>query len=120
MIDKSLQRVFALAVYNRITLVMDEFDDMSTDGLTLEWDRAYAAFQAIVGTAARENKVLTADKQSIQSGSNPDIDDQITLAFIQGRQALDKARVDDKTRLAIAREQVIIPLGQKLFDRRTA
>lgn len=111
-IDKSLQRVFALAVYNRITLVMDEFDDMSTDGLTLEWDRAYAAFQAIVGTAARENKVLTADKQSIQSGSNPDIDDQITLAFIQGRQALDKARVDDKTRLAIAREQVIIPLAR--------
>ncbi len=111
-IDKSLQRVFALAIYNRITLALDAFDDMSTDELALEWDRAYVAFQAIVGTAARENKVLTADRQSIQSGSNPDIDDQITLAFIQGRQALNKEHVDDKTRLAIAREQVIIPLAR--------
>jgi hypothetical protein len=56
--------------------------------------------------------VLTADRQSIQSGSNPDIDDQITLAFIQGRQALNKAHADDKTRLAVAREQVIIPLAR--------
>lgn len=111
-IDKSLQRVFALAIYNRITLALDAFDEMSTDELALEWDRAYVAFQAIIGTAARENKVLTADRQSIQSGSNPDIDDQITLAFIQGRQALDKARSDDKTRLAVAREQVIIPLAR--------
>jgi hypothetical protein len=111
-VDKSLQRVFALAIYNRITFALDAFDDMSTDELALEWDRAYVAFQAIVGTAARENKVLTADRQSIQSGSNPDIDDQIALAFIQGRQALNKEHSDDKTRLAIAREQVIIPLAR--------
>jgi len=111
-IDKSLQRVFALAIYNRITLALDAFDEMSTDELALEWDRAYVAFQAIIGTAARENKVLTADRQSVQSGSNPDIDDQITLAFIQGRQALDKEHSDDKTRLAVAREQVIIPLAR--------
>jgi len=38
---------------------------MSTDELALEWDRAYAAYQAVIGTAARENKVLTADKQTI-------------------------------------------------------
>lgn len=109
-IDKSLQRVFALAIYNRVTLVTDQFDDMSTDDLTLEWDRAYAAYQAVIGTAARENKVLTADKQTIQSGSNPDIDDQITLAFVQGRQALNKENADDHTQAAIARERIIIPL----------
>lgn len=109
-IDKSLQRVFALAIYNRVTLVTDQFDDMSTDELTLEWDRAYAAYQAVIGTAARENKVLTADKQTIQSGSNPDIDDQITLAFVQGRQALNKENADDHTQAAIARERIVIPL----------
>ncbi len=109
-IDKSLQRVFALVVYNRITLVNDHFNDLTTDELALEWDRAYAAYQAIAGTAARENKVLTADKQTIKTGSNPDIDDQITLAFLQGRQALNKENADDWLNASIARENIVIPL----------
>lgn len=114
-IDKSLQRVFALTVYNRITLVNDLFDELTTDEMTLEWDRAYAAYQAIIGTAARENKVLTADKQKIQSGSNPDIDDQITLAFIQGRSALNKANIGDATQVALARERIVIPLARSFL-----
>lgn len=109
-IDKSLQRVFALAIYNRVTLVIDQFDDLSTDELTLEWDRAYAAYQAVIGTATRNNEVLTADRQTIKTGSNPDIDDQITLAFVYGRQALNKENADDLTQAAIAREKIIIPL----------
>lgn len=104
-IDKSLQRVFALAVYNRITLVGDQFDD-----LLFEWDRAYAAYQAIIGTAAKENMVLTADKQTLKAGSNPNLDDQITLAFVNGRQALNKASADDLAQVAIARENIVIPL----------
>ncbi|MEK7792537.1 MAG: hypothetical protein AAB306_05250, partial [Pseudomonadota bacterium] len=114
-IDKSLQRVFALAIYNRITLVTDHFDDMSTDELTLEWDRAYAAYLAIIGTAGRENKVLTTDRQTIKSGNNPDIDDQITLAFIHGRKALNKADADDQINVAIARENIIIPLARSFL-----
>jgi len=114
-IDKSLQRVFALAIYNRITLVIDHFDDMSTNELTLEWDRAYAAYQAVIGTAGRENKVLTTDRQTIKSGNNPDIDDQITLAFIQGRKALNKADADDQINVAIARENIIIPLARSFL-----
>ncbi|MDP1775534.1 MAG: hypothetical protein Q8K94_02845 [Moraxellaceae bacterium] len=114
-IDKSLQRVFALAVYNRLTLVSDHFDDLTTDELALEWDRAYAAYQAIAGTAARENKVLTADKQTIKTGSNPDIDDQITLAFVQGRQALSKGSADDGLNVAIARENIVIPLARSFL-----
>ncbi|HQV87569.1 MAG TPA: hypothetical protein PKY67_05245 [Nitrosomonas sp.] len=109
-IDKSLQRVFALVVYNRITLVNDSFDSLSTSELELEWDRANAAYSAITGTASRENKVLTEDRQTLQSGTNPDLDDQITLAFVQGRQALSKANTDDRLNLAIARENIIIPL----------
>lgn len=114
-IDKSLQRVFALAIYNRITLVTDHFSDMSTDELTLEWDRAYAAYQAIIGTAGRENKVLTTDRQAIKSGNNPDIDDQITLAFIHGRKALNKANADDQINAAIARENIVIPLARSFL-----
>lgn len=110
MIDKSLQRVFALAVYNRTTLVIDSFDNLSTDELSLEWDRAYSAFLAIIGTASRENKVLTADKSTLQTGSNPDLDYQITQAFAQGKQALDKASTDDRFNIAIVRENIIIPL----------
>lgn len=109
-IDKSLQRVFALAVYNRITLVGDYFDDLATDDLLLEWDRAYAAYQAIIGTAAKENMVLTADKQTLKAGSNPNLDDQITLAFVNGRQALNKTSADDLTQVALARENIVIPL----------
>ncbi|UJP06283.1 MAG: hypothetical protein LZF61_04735 [Nitrosomonas sp.] len=109
-IDKSLQRIFALTVYNRITLVDELFDELTTDEMTLEWDRAYAAYQAIIGTAARENKVLTDDRQTIKSGSNPDIDDQVTLAFIHGRQALSKENDDDSTQVALARERIVIPL----------
>ncbi|WP_348225709.1 hypothetical protein [Nitrosomonas sp. Is79A3] len=109
-IDKSLQRVFALAVYNRITLVGDHFDDLAIDDLLFEWDLAYAAYQAIIGTAAKENMVLTADKQTLKAGSNPNLDDQITLAFVNGRQALNKASADDLAQVAIARENIVIPL----------
>ena len=109
-IDKSLQRVFALGIYNRITLVTEHFDQLSTDELALEWDRAHSAFGAITGTAARENMVLTADKQTLQAGSNPDLDDQITLAFVNGREALNKANADDRTNVAVARENIVIPL----------
>ncbi|WP_256207756.1 hypothetical protein [Nitrosomonas sp. Nm166] len=109
-IDKSLQRVFALGIYNRITLVTDHFDQLATDELALEWDRAHSAYGAIIGTAARENMVLTADKQTLQAGSNPDLDDQITLAFVNGREALNKANADDRTNVAIARENIVIPL----------
>ncbi len=109
-IDKTLQRVFALTVYNRITLTLDAFDSLSTDALELEWDRAYAAYLAIIGTAGRENKVLTADRLAIESGSNPDLDDQITLAFINGKEALVKNSADDKTNLALARENILVPL----------
>lgn len=109
-IDKTLQRVFALVIYNRITLAVDAFDNLSPEALGLEWDRAYAAYLAIIGTAGRENKVLTADRQAIESGSNPDLDDHITLAFIQGKEALAKSSTDDKTNLALARENILIPL----------
>lgn len=109
-IDKTLQRVFALVVYNRVTLALDTFDNLSTEALGLEWDRAYAAYLAIIGTAGRENKVLTADRLAIESGSNPDLDDHITLAFIHGKEALSKANVNDKTNVAIARENILLPL----------
>lgn len=109
-IDKSLQRVFALVVYNRTTLVIENFDSLSTDELSLEWDRANSAYSAIAGTAGRVNKVLTEDKQTLQDGSNPDLDDQITLAFVQGREALSKANADDPLHIAIARENIIVPL----------
>jgi hypothetical protein len=114
-IDKSLQRVFALVVYNRTTLVIENFDSLSTDDLVLEWDRANSAYGAIAGTAARVNKVLTEDKQTLQDGSNPDLDDQITLAFVQGREALSKANSDDSFNVVIARENIIVPLARSFL-----
>ncbi len=109
-IDKSLQRVFAIGIYDRVAMVVDNFDNLTTDELALEWDRAHSAFVAVAGTAAKENKVLTADKQTFETGSNPNLDDQITLAFVSGRQALNKADADDRVNIALARENVIIPL----------
>lgn len=109
-IDKSLQRVFALVVYNRVTLVAEQFADLSTDALALEWDRAYAAYTAIAGTANRPEKVLSADKKSIVSGADPDLDYQIVSAFVQGKQALNKENTDDRLALTLARENIVVPL----------
>lgn len=114
-IDKTLQRLFALVIYNRITLVRDAFDSISTDALQLEWDRAYASFLAIIGTTARENKVLSSDRLSIESGSNPNLDSTITAAFIRGQEALNKLKADDKDKLAIDREIIIVSLIRSFF-----
>src|SRR3989339_1231920 len=94
-IDKTLQRVFYLAVLEHITDVRDNFDDLDTSELSLSWDEAYASYQAVVGTADRENKVLTADRTNIDTGSNPNLEDQITVAFIRGQNALEKAKPDE-------------------------
>ncbi|MDR4515646.1 hypothetical protein [Nitrosomonas sp.] len=109
-IDKTLQRVFALTIYNRATYVLELFDDLTTGELELEWDRAYSAFQAIKSTVARENKVLTANRQSIESGSNPFLDSRVMLALIDGKAAIGSAASNNLVQLAIAREQVILPI----------
>ncbi|MDE2389706.1 MAG: hypothetical protein KGN35_11625, partial [Betaproteobacteria bacterium] len=109
-IDKSLQKMFALVVYNRVTLTLEQFGNLSADALTLEWDRAYTAYSAIAKTANKEDKVLSADKQSIVSGSDADLDYQITAAFVQGKRTFDKANTGDAQTLALARENIVIPL----------
>lgn len=109
-IDKSLQRVFAIAVYDRTTLVVNQFDNLSADQLILEWDRAYSAFQAISGTASRLNKVLTSDKKSLQDGRDPDLDYQILQAFEYGKQALAKTSEENHLDVSIAREGIVVPL----------
>ncbi|PSJ16832.1 hypothetical protein C7H79_11430 [Nitrosomonas supralitoralis] len=108
--DKSLQKMFALVVYNRVTLTADQFSNLSTDELTLEWDRAYAAYSAIAQTTDKEDKILSLDLQTITTGRDPDLDYQIMLAFVQGKQAINKANADDGVVLALARENIVIPL----------
>ena len=102
--------MFALVVYNRVTLVLEQFGNLSADALALEWDRAYTAYSAIAKTANKEDKVLSSDKQSIVSGSDPDLDYQITAAFIQGKRAFDKTDAGDAQTLALARENIVVPL----------
>ncbi len=100
-----------MAVYDRTNLVIENFDTLSADQLTLEWDRAYSAFLAIIGTASRDNKVLTDDKQTLETGTNPDLDYQITQAFVQGKEALTKTNSDnDRLNVALARENILYPL----------
>mgnify|MGYP003386164664 CR=1 FL=1 len=109
-IDKTLQKMFALVVYNRVTLSADQFGNLSTDELILEWDRAYTAYSAIAKTANREDKVLSSDKQTIITGRDPDLDYQVISAFVRGQRALNKADADDAISLALARENIVIPL----------
>ena len=109
-IDKSLQKMFALVVYNRVTLVQEQFGNSSADALALEWDRAYTAYSAIAKTVNKEDKLLSSDKQSIVSGSDPDLDYQVTAAFIQGKRAFDKTDSGDAQTLALARENIVVPL----------
>lgn len=109
-VNRLLQQIFALGVYDRTTLVLDNFDSMATNELALEWDRAHSAYQALIGVTSGTNKVLTDDKLTIKDGTNPDLDDQVTLALMNGRDALNKVNADDRTNVAIARENIIVPL----------
>ncbi|TVM03697.1 MAG: hypothetical protein CV087_03860 [Candidatus Brocadia sp. WS118] len=106
-IDKTLQRVFYLAILERITDVHDDFHDGKKSDLTFLWDEAYAAYQAIVGTADRENKVLTEDRTSIETGGNPNLEDQILVAFIRGQKALDRKNHDEDEIIIGVQRQVI-------------
>ncbi|MBL8497487.1 hypothetical protein ABF87_13345 [Nitrosomonas sp. JL21] len=109
-VNRLLQQIFALGIYNRTTMVLDNFDSMSSDQLALEWDRAHSASAALIGVTSGTTKVLTDDKLTIQDGTNPDLDDQVTFALMKGREALAKANVDDRNNVAIARENIIMPL----------
>lgn len=109
-VNRLLQQIFAIGVYDRTTLVLDNFDGMTTSELALEWDRAHSAYQALIGVASGTYKVLSADKLTIKDGTNPDLDDQVTLALMNGRDALNKANADDRNHVAMARENVIVPL----------
>lgn len=114
-IDKTLQSVFGLAVYDRLTLILNNFDDMSTDALELELDRAYAAYLAIIGTTARDNKVLTADRLSIETGSNPSLDSKINVAFIRAKNTLNKQNINDEANFAAEREVIVLSIVRSFF-----
>lgn len=114
-IDKTLQRVFALTLYNRITLILESFGSLSEPVIELELDRAYSAYLAIKGTAGRDNKVLTEDRQSIESGSNPRLDSQVTYAFIRAKAALNRGSMEGIGQLAIERETIVLSLVRSFF-----
>lgn len=114
-IDKSLQRTFALVVYNRTTLVAEQSGTLSASTAMLEWDRAYAAYLALANTAAKGNIVLSDDRQTLESGADPDLDYQITLAFAQGKDALGKTPADGSG-VAVARANIIVPLVRSFLN----
>src|SRR3990172_6538466 len=115
-IDKTLQRVFYLAVLENITHARDDFDEDDTSDLSNYWDNAYAAYQALVGTADRENKVLTEDRSNIDTGSNPNLEDQITVTFIRGQKALNKNNPeDDEITLGIQRQVIRFSLVRAFY-----
>ncbi|UJP01373.1 MAG: hypothetical protein LZF64_06315, partial [Nitrosomonas sp.] len=77
-VNRLLQQIFAIGVYDRTTLVLDNFDGMTSSELALEWDRAHSAYQALISVTSVTYKVLSADKLTIKDGTNPDLDDQVT------------------------------------------
>ena len=114
-IDKSLQRTFALVVYNRTTLVAEQSGNLSASAVMLEWDRAYAAYLALANTAAKGNIVLSDDRQALENGTDPDLDYQITLAFAQGKDAFGKTPVDGSS-VASARANITVPLIRSFLN----
>ncbi len=115
-IDKTLQRVFYLAIYDRITEVNNDYDEESTSYLETLWDEAYSAYQALFSTADRENKVLSEDRLSIETGSNPNIEDQITVAFIRGKKTLKKKDFDeDEITVGVQRQVIRLSLIRSFY-----
>lgn len=115
-IDKTLQRVFYLAILERITDVRDDFHDGKKSDLAFLWDEAYAAYQALVGTADRENKVLTEDRTAIETGGNPNLEDQILVAYIRGQKALDRKNHDeDEITIGVQRQVIRLCLVRAFY-----
>lgn len=115
-IDKTIQRVFYLAVLENITHARDDFEEDDTSELSQYWDQAYAAYQPLVGTADRENKVLTSDWTNIDTGSNPNLEDRITVAFIRGQKALGKKDLEeDEITLGIQRQVIRLSLVRAFY-----
>src|SRR3989339_606577 len=115
-IDKTIQRVFYLAVLENITHARDDFEEDDTSELSQYWDQAYAAYQPLVGTADRENKVLTSDRTNIDTGSNPNLEDRITVAFIRGQKALGKKdSKEDEITLGIQRQVIRLSLVRAFY-----
>src|SRR3990172_6584930 len=115
-IDKTIQRVFYLAVLENITHARDDFEEDDTSELRQYWDQAYAAYQPLIGTADRENKVLTSDRTNIDTGSNPNLEDQITVAFIRGQKALGKKdSEEDEITLGIQRQVIRLSLVRAFY-----
>ena len=115
-IDKTVQRVFFLTVLDRITKVSNDFDADTTAALEFKWDEAYAAYQAIAGTADRENKVLTKDRLSIETGSDPNLDGKIMAAFINGKDILQKADAsEDAISIALQRQVIRLSLARAFY-----
>ncbi|MBE7446123.1 MAG: carboxypeptidase regulatory-like domain-containing protein [Planctomycetia bacterium] len=115
-IDKTLQRVFYLAILERITDARDDFHDVKKSVLKFLWDEAYAAYQAVKGTADRENKVLTEDRSSIETGGNPNLEDQILVAFIRGQKALDRKDHDeDEITIGVQRQVIRLSLVRAFY-----
>lgn len=115
-IDKTIQRVFYLAVLENITHARDDFEEDDTSELSQYWDNAYAAYQALVGTADRENKVLNSDRTNIDTGGNPNLEDQITVAFIRGQKSLEKKDTEeDEITLGIQRQVIRLSLVRAFY-----
>ena len=115
-IDKTIQRVFYLAVLENITHARDDFEEDDTSELSQYWDQAYAAYQPLVGTADRENKVLTSDRTNIDTGSNPNLEDQITVAFIRGQKALGKKdSEEDEITVGVQRQVIRLSLIRAFY-----
>ncbi len=115
-IDKTLQRVFYLYVLERITHVRDEFNDEDSSELIQDWDKAYAAYQPLEGTANRDNKVITSDRTNIDTGSNPNLEDQITVAFIRGKNALEKNNPgEDEIAIGVQRQVIRLSLVRAFY-----
>ena len=89
-IDKTLQRVFYQIVWNRMADIRSQFESATSAELIRMLDEMVASFQAITGTVARANEVLTADRQKIVEGSNPGLDIEFNESVARIRAALNK------------------------------
>ncbi len=114
-IDKTLQRVFYQSIWNRISAIRDQFKTATTPTLVAMLDESVAAFQAISSTVARENQVLSADRQELIAGSKPGLDVDVNNFFTQVRTALNKSNPDqDFNTVQIARYGIRLSLTRAI------
>lgn len=122
-IDKTIRRVFFIIALANANDVKNEFNSLGADELNGLWDKGFAAFDAIDGTINQSAYNISEDGLSLVDIGNAGLADNVTRAFINGQNAINKDSDDsdegaddgDLTRIKVQRQIVRFTMERGMY-----